>query len=198
MATSLAFYASVNEQRVWLSHALHDVRGWSIANWFRQDRFEEILPQHIGRNLGTDNWHALRIFIGRSDLSAAPVWRNTSVGKEIDFIRSRAIQIVPSATIDEMMLEGRIDIMRASEYQRIGVDPLPLMQWFRLMQRSLEKMLQFDGAYLVGRKGHRSGFPSRRRALVSRDAAAWRHSGHDLKQVPESTIEFDVVLPDCA
>ncbi|MGB5102435.1 MAG: hypothetical protein WBO04_03835 [Steroidobacteraceae bacterium] len=62
---------------------------------------------------------SVQLFLGTASLSPAPQWRVTADRRELDFQRSYAVQLVPSmlSTDGRMLLQGRLAIMRPTDYE---------------------------------------------------------------------------------
>ncbi len=185
------FYATPDEQRVWLTRVLSRHDTW-CARWqpgIGEPEFPfgaALLENSIFR--GNDE---AMLFLGRKDLTALPTWRENERGhRDIDFVRSQAIQVVPSRVVRDVLLEGRIAIMRATYYEDAGISVRPVRKWFHEVGRSLEQ-LRLPGAMLLQRTttGRIKEWQS---VIISRGAADWRQSGGSLKQFVDGGVEFDV------
>lgn len=139
-----------------------------------------------------------RLFLGRSELSPQPKWRDSDRRIELDAVASRAIHLVPSHVQGCVLLEGRMDILTSGYYEERGLDAAPLKNWFAIVRRSLEKSIHVKGARLVVLQSVRDcqPIPSKRRVLIPSEAIAWRRGGGELRQAPEGVVQFDVVLPN--
>jgi hypothetical protein len=144
--TRLEFLAMPDEQLRWIKELLANDGIWCVVrrlppNW-QIEQVEDAgflsnlqlkIPDEIGR---------LQLFFGRSDLVPTPIWRTAENGdRDIDFIRSRAIQFSPSVVVREhVLLEGQMAIMRLGYYEEAGIDPKPLRLWFRDVAKSFVKL----------------------------------------------------------
>lgn len=187
--TNVPFFATHHEQHDWLGRIAGENEGWFVAGGSPTGPI-------IGRlsDLGTfftEGKSAVApIFLGRSDISNGPIWRISAKGKELDFVRSLAIQFVPSVVAGDTMLEGRFDIHRASEYELVGVEHGDLRKWIAQLRRSMRSMWKVPGIgiRLESRDGVRSAVGGT--VLFSPGAVDWYRQGGKLKQFPEGTFSF--------
>src|SRR5262245_16226234 len=104
------FYAMPNEQRAWLTGVLSQNGVWCAKRQPGTEATEYPLAASsvdISDFQGIDDLQPM-FFLGRNDLAASPVWRKTARGdREIDFVRSQVVQIVPARVVGDVLLEGR-------------------------------------------------------------------------------------------
>jgi hypothetical protein len=191
--TRVEFFALPDEQSEWLRQHLPDNTIW-CALW-HPGKDQPLYPASFETvvKLGFRGAHRddIMLFIGRRDIGA-PVWRTTASSKrEIDFIRSRAIQYAPSLVVGERILtSGQLAIMRSAYYHDAGVDDASLKKWFAQMTGSLRRLAS-SGATVVchTRTGERVAYPN---YLVSPGAVEWKKAGRLLKSSPEGPVQFDL------
>ncbi len=191
--TRLEFYATPSEQREWLKRPFSEPGIWGLVWRYGEGYryFPDGLCDVENLQFGGENEDELMLFLGRRDLAETPAWRATPRGDQIDFKKSRAIQFVPSLTIcNHILLEGRIAILRPSEYQTDEIPSKPLLQWFRQVARSLYS-LKAPGTILTQRTADGSQ-KEWQNVIVSSGAVAWRCAGGCLKQFPKGMVEFDL------
>lgn len=194
VTTQVEFYATANEQRRWFELQCQD-QVWMLHWQPQPSRYQVLSPQSIRRlSFQAEHEDHWMLFLGRKDMVQEPMWRETRHGREIDFIKSLAVQFVPSLDYhNQVLLEGRISIMRVEEYQREGLDSRALLQWFKEICRSFKRTIAKRDAVLTqGTIGGRT--KEWRKVLVSEEATSWRLSGRKLKQFLKGEIEFDVRL----
>ncbi|MBX9790669.1 MAG: hypothetical protein K2Y37_17265 [Pirellulales bacterium] len=190
----LCFFAHPSEQVRWLKERLNDPEIWCVgkmgvptSEYFTVDSDSVDSLQFTGIH-GTE----LMLFLGHANLQTDVVWRSTARHiLEIDFVRSQAIQCLPSLIVDASILtEGQLAIMDASYYEEVGIDPRPLQRWFRDVVRSFRALRAPRMA--LGKVDHAAikRWPS---VVVSPGAVDWRKSGRKLKQFPKGAAEFDIV-----
>ena len=189
---SFEFYALPNEQRKWLADQMRNEQVWILA-WSHSKKYFEITNTADLRELAFESEadNNIVIFIGRRDISNI-VWRNTKSGKRIDFIKSQAVQFVPSLTVRKnIVLEGRIGIMRDSEYNENDIDPTPVKKWFRTLNASLRSIMAKD--YAVIQHASTGEIRKLRNTGVTQKAVEWRQKGKMLRQFPDGEVIFDVM-----
>jgi hypothetical protein len=191
--TQIEFYAVAEEQRAWLETQCQPgtwIRYWEPS---RPVQHEVLTPQSV-RLLDFEAKHGddWMLFLGRKDMAPESVWLDTAVGRQIDFVKSMAIQFVPSlAYHDKVLLEGRISIMRVENYQQEGIDCAPLLNWFNALCRSFQRAVAKRDA-VVTQRTTEGTIKEWRKVLVSERAVEWRHSGRKVKQFPKGEVEFDI------
>ena len=192
---SFEFYALPDEQRQWLAEIVSQEGIWCLVNSWKPGHGDQYYCIHKEAELKS---HFLPItpkgtlmfFIGRTGLSK-PVWRDSPRGKELDFIRSQAIEFSPSLIVREsILLEGRLAIMRPSEYSLHGIDPNPLSRWYRPIRKSLTSIMTKD--YIVVQRTTTGEIKEWHEIGVTHGAVTWRLGGHLLKQFPQGAVEFDI------
>jgi hypothetical protein len=198
--TQVQFLSTPEEQIKWLTQYLANDGIWWVLRRFPPNwGISAVTGTELLNELQftkVDDIGGLQLFIGRCDLVPSPVWRTTDVGeRDIDFVRSRAIQYDPSLLVDEhILLEGQMAIMRRNYYQEVGIDPNPLRAWFREVATRFRKL--HAGCTVVLRdleRGTESKYPN---IVATRGAVEWRLSGHLLKQFAKGAYEFDVLKND--
>jgi hypothetical protein len=190
--TDVTFFATPEEQRAWLLRLAGDPQLWWLASKPATKQYTSLVAESIQSMPFTGRSYALRLYVGHKDLSPSPVWRQAGSAPELDFIRSRAIQVIPSLVDGEVLLEGHVSIMRPADYQAHGVAFQPLHRWFREVCESLEQTIAPPKATLIVLSPTEPPAPSRRKTALSKGAAAWKKGGGRLKQFSESVIEFDL------
>ncbi len=191
--TSVEFYATTDEQRAWLSKLAANPLFWFVVDAFPASPPRIVSPNELV-DLGFDGPVYLQIFIGRKDRAPGPLWRSAAERNELDFVASQAIQFVPSQARGNVLIEGRMGIMRLAEYERQGVLFEPLHKWFRELARDLEHSVNARELRLIVHSATDADAPSRRPVLISPGAMAWRRSGARLQQVAGSLIDFDLPI----
>jgi len=190
-STSLEFYATPEEQRIWLADLAADSLLWFVVDSFPGSGAALTTVAAL-RDLVLQGAGHVQIFVGRRDLGPGAQWRIAGQRRELDFTASQAIQLVPSLSHEDVLIEGRLAIMRRSEYQRAGIAFEPLAMWFGEVGRSLKAALNARDTHLITYSSTEPPAPSRRKVLVSPGAIEWRKSGKRLQQIPGSLIEFDI------
>jgi len=190
------FFATPDEQRLWLRNLLADKSIWCVLrvfppNWKIEvvtdtEFLEELQLKKDGDIGGFD------LYLGRSDLISAPVWRSTGDGRrDIDLTRSQAIAYDPSMVADgDILLEGQMAIMRGTHYEEAGIDPKPLRKWFGEMTKSFGELSA--GGVVVCRdpnSGKEKEYPD---IIATQGAVQWQRSGRLLKQFVRGAYEFDI------
>ena len=177
-----------HEQRDWLARVSREIDGWFVA--------ESPTGPLVGRLtdvaafFGEPESTPPTLFLGRSDLSDRPIWKIGPRGKDIDFVRSLAIHFVPSVRVGDVLLEGRFDIHRSSEYALAGLDHAGLARWIAQLRRSMRSSWKPDRIRmrLESSDGIRSDIRSA--PLFSPGALDWYRQGRKLKQFREGTLSF--------
>ena len=194
------FFATPEEQLDWLRELLSGDRVWCVVrtlppNW----GIELVASARLLRQLSltkSDATGGTQVFLGRKDLVPVPIWRTEdNGGRDIDFIRSQAIQYSPSVVVREhILLQGQMAIMRRSYYNDAGVDPKPLHQWFRQLANSFSE-LKTAGTVVLRDPAHgtEKAYPD---IIATAQAAEWQRTGHLLKQFVDGAYEFIVRLRD--
>jgi len=130
------------------------------------------------------------MYIGRSDLAHA-AWEKTQSGDKINFVNSQAIQFVASLMVEgRVLLEGRIAIMRPSDYKQHNINPANLMRWYRKMRESLSSIMAHD--FVVIQRTTLGTLKEWRGVGITPGAVALRFKGVLLKQFAEGAVEFDI------
>jgi hypothetical protein len=194
MASEIAFFAGPEEQRRWLYDTLGDTT-WCVAEHTRDQRVTGVDRSQVDELTFERDPLSLQLFLGRRDLCDAPVWRETADGRPtVDFVRSRAVQYVPATIAQDVMIEGRLAIMRDRYYADLGLEFLPFKSWFTSLVTSLERAIHTPGVRVLSRLESEPWAVTPRKILVSPMAIEWRKAGHKLKQAAESRVEFDFVV----
>lgn len=191
------FFATPDEQLGWLEGFLADNDIWCVLRilppmW----RIEQVHDKGFLTTLPlrkADGIGGLQLFFGRRDLVPAPMWRTPENGdRDIDFIRSQAIQYSPSIVVGEhVLLEGQMGIMRRSHYEKSGIDPNPVNAWFNEVASSFARL---GTGIPVTLRDTKSGQERvYKDIIVSFGALEWQRSGHLLKQFLNGAYEFHVV-----
>jgi hypothetical protein len=189
---SYTFYALPEEQRTWLCNLTAIENVWCVGTRW-DNGFHRVAVQDpkdvLSLSFAKGQHHIVALYLGRHDLSP-PIWQQRPNG-DIDFVHSRAIQCVPCLMDEEtILLEGRIGILRPSEYTLQGIDPGPLTRWYRKVRRSLAAIMMPDAVLI-----HHTTLGTVkecRGAGLTPGAVAWRQRGCLLKQFAEGPVEFDV------
>jgi len=193
---SFEFYALPDELQPWLASIIIQDGIWClkrrIGNGVHYDLIRDARDVKA-ISFMVENEDDVILFIGRSDLSPI-VLENKAHSTSLDFIRSQAIQFVPSTIAKEViLLEGRLAIMRPSEYKLHGIDPKPLSQWYRHIQKSLASIMTRDN--IVVQRTSTGKLKEWREIGITQGAVSWRRNGRLLKQFPRGEVEFDVTNP---
>jgi hypothetical protein len=194
---SFEFYALPNEELQWLAGVLTQKNIWCWVYWHPAEGGKGYEPIKTADDLkklsfNTKYEGGLKFFLGRTDLTNI-VWRETLGGKkEIDFIKSQAIEFWPSLIVmDNILLEGRLAIMPPSEYTLQGIDPKPILRWYKEVRKSLTSMMSKE--YIVVQRTTNGKLKEWREIGLTPGAISWRLSGRLLKQFPRGEVEFDVM-----
>ena len=139
--------------------------------------------------------NASMIFLGNETLMPKPVFEFTPKGgRRLNLVQSKAIQFVPSALVERrVLLEGRMAIMRKSDYQLDAIPWEPIVEWFRSVSQSFKDTIGHKGAILI-QNTTLGTVKEWHQVMVSQDAVNWRRTGGLLKQFPRGEVEFDVKL----
>jgi hypothetical protein len=188
---SFVFYATPEEQRHWLMEQIEKNKVWMVGWSFGRKYFEIRNPDDL-KSLSFDAKHVdnLIIYLGRYDL-ARPVWQRVQNENRIDFINSQSIQFVPSLPVGkDILLEGRVGIMRPSEYKVHGIDPAKISQWYRKTRESLSSIM-LDSVVIIQKTttGKVKEWPAIR---ISPGAVARHRKGGLLKQFPDGAVQFEI------
>lgn len=190
--THLEFYSTPDEQREWLQKQVSDLAVWVVL-WTPGRDCCYYPPGNLNvtsLKFNATNADEIMLFLGCKELAEKPGWRESPHGNEIDFKKSRTIQFIPSLVVGEILLEGRLAIMRELEYEQDGIDPKPLFRWYRQVVKSLASIKAPEAVITQQTSlGDLKEFPS---VVVSLGAIKWRCKGRRLKQFPGSAVEFDV------
>lgn len=189
--TSLEYYATPSEHRAWLATLAADPQLWFVVDSF-PELAEAPATATVLRELTFQGRGHAQVFLGRNDLGPGPQWRIAGRRNELDFVVSQAVQLIPSVTQGDVLVEGRMAIMRRSDYERNGITFEPLRNWFREVGASLRKSLKTREMRLITRSATEAPATSARKVSVSPGAIAWRRGGKRLQQVAGSLIEFDI------
>lgn len=185
MLTSLAFFATIDEERAWLARILPTV-DWCVVDEVRPERRSVVISAtDLLGYFGAVELGESRVFMGRRALSQSPIWRQAGQRRELDVVRSRVIQFVPSLAIGEVLIEGRIDVLDSAAYSKRDIDPRPIQDWFREARRLLVDVLCGTTTSEEDARGSRVGS-----TVFSSGAIAWFRGGGRLKQFLESNIEI--------
>lgn len=191
--SQLSFFALPHEQINCLSSILTDAN-W-ILLWSALDRFtyRKILPREINAqnfNVGVeDEW---MLFIGFVDVVSNPQFIPSDGRYTLDFAASCAVQYVPSFVAnDNILLEGRLAIMRNSCYSCEPVLQKTFVNRYAELRSSVTTCVKCEGAMLtqVTTNGIKKILKS---VAVSQGAAQWRTNGNSLKQFICGQVEFGV------
>lgn len=189
---SYEFYALPEEFNKWLLKLISDDSVWCMA-WYpgKDDPYYLIRDKDISSlSYQAEFEDSVMFFVGRRELSDI-VWEDTKRGKRIHFIKSQAIQIVPSLIVQErILLEGRMAVMRPSEYTLQGIDPKPILRWYKQVRKSLTSIMSRE--YIIIQRTTTGKIKEWLEVGVTPAAVAWYHRGHLLKQFPQGAVEFDI------
>jgi len=193
--TRLEFYALPEEQKAWLQALLKQQPVWCICERSCLREPVRVEPQDVvNLNFETKTEFEWALFLGLKTLTKAPVFRPTPQGSTLDFVKSLAIQYVPSLVCaPDILIEGQLAVMRKFEYELAKLPWQHLFQWFRELTRSFRRTLGFKGAVLV-QHTTLGTVKEWRGVLLSKGAVEWRLNGRRLKQFPRGEVEFDLRL----
>jgi hypothetical protein len=192
-ATIYPFYATIDEQKKWLVQLLSAKDVWCLL-WTPSDgaRYFPIGITELKKiSFEAEHEDDLMLFLGCRGLTIEPVWLETPRGVRLDFIRSQALQLVPSLVVENtILLEGRLSVMRRGEYERVGVNPTKLIKWYRKIRKSLVSLMSSN--HILVQKTSDGKIKLWTDVGISPGAVLWYHEGHSLKQFPQSPVEFDI------
>lgn len=183
------FFATRDEQRQWLIDQSLVENVWMFG-WSFLTKYFEITGGSDIKNLRPEEEYLF--YIGRSGL-AYPMWRKIKGGErnDIDFVRSQAIQFVTSFIAEEnILIQGRLGIMRLPEYKPQGIDPAPISRWYRQIRKSLSSIMTHD--VIVVQRITNGSLKEWRDIGITPGAVAWRRRGGLLKQFAKGSVEFDI------
>lgn len=116
--TAQEFFWTPQELLTWLHRVCEELGLWFVV-WRVGQSAEQVDPGSIQLSMfqGAKE-DSVQLFLGAKSLCPEPQWRVAGDRREMDFTRSYAVQLVPSIlSIDGgMLLQGRLAIMRASDY----------------------------------------------------------------------------------
>jgi len=189
-----SFYSLPEEFNKWLLKLILENSVWCMA-WYPgiNDLYYFVRDNKdvLSLSYQTEYEDSLILFIGRRDLSDI-IWEDNKRGKRIHFIKSQAIQLVPSLIVQEcILLEGRMAVMRPSEYSLHGIDPKPILQWYKQVRKSLASIMSKE--YIVVQRTASGKLKEWREIGLTPGAISWRLSGRLLKQFPRGEVEFDIM-----
>jgi hypothetical protein len=188
---SFEFYATPDEQKQWLVNQIRDETIWMLG-WSFTRKYFQVQSANDIKDLSFEakNPDDLIIYIGRSDL-AHVLWSSAPSVDKIDFISSQAIQFVASITVEgRILLEGRIAIMRPSDYKLCNIDPTNLSRSYRKIRKSLSSIMAPD--FVVVQRTTSGVLKEWHGVGVTPGAVSWCRKGILLKQFPEGAVEFDI------
>jgi hypothetical protein len=112
------FFWTPHELQAWLIRVCDELGLWLVL-WRVGRNADNVNPDAIQPSMFesvADD--AIQIFLGSPSICPKPVWRIAGDRRELDFIRSYAVQLVPSvlAVDHKTMLQGRLAIMRPVDY----------------------------------------------------------------------------------
>ena len=196
--TSLEFYITPTEQQNWLDQLVSDSRVWCVFKRFGQT-YREYPDGDDKRGclqFDAKNERDLLLYIGHKEIVPSPVWRTTLRGQQdIDFKKSCAIQLIPSLVVNnEILLEGRLAILRKAEYEEEKINPRPLFHWFRKVVSTLDS-LRFPGAVLA-QQTTKGTIKQWKEVLVTPGAVQWWQKGYKLKQFPRGEVAFSIQIQE--
>ncbi|MBM3240375.1 hypothetical protein FJZ31_29180 [Candidatus Poribacteria bacterium] len=191
--TIYQFYATIDEQKKWLVQILSAKDIWCLL-WKPSDgyRYFPIGITELEKiSFEAEHEDDLMLFLGCHGLTIEPVWLETPRGVRLDFIRSQALQLVPSLVAENtILLDGRLSVMRRGEYERAGVNPTKLFQWYRKIRQSFVALMSSN--HILVQKTNDGKIKRWTDVGISPGAVLWYHEGHSLKQFPQSPVEFDI------
>jgi len=192
----LEFFAMPDEQLRWLGELLAENGIWCVVrklppNWgIKHVTGAQFLTEL--QLTKPDETAGLQLFFGPSDFVPTPIWRIAENGdRDIDFIRSQAIQYCPSMVVREhVLLEGHMAIMRQGYYDEVGIAPKPVQEWFRHVAKSFVR-LRTEGTVVLQdpKLGKQKEYPD---IVATPGALEWQRCGHLLKQFVNGAYEFHV------
>ena len=161
------------------------------------NNFLTLTPKELERvTFEAQTEYACMIFFGQKAREARPIFDFTPRGqRSLNFLQSKAIQFVPSLIVEgRVLLEGRMAIMRKSDYQLHGIPCEPIFGWFHSVAASFKAAVADRAVLLIQQKKGSGTIKEWRQVVVSKHAAKWRRNGRLLKQFPRGEVEFDIKL----
>lgn len=166
---------------------------WCVTERFRVGRRAFVNPSELTIDMLGNRFSKARFFLGRSEELAEARWISDGPSERIDVVRSLAVLFEPSIATSEVVLAGRIAVMRANDYDDAGVDDTELMKWYKALTKSLRTTLASPSkvSLIVSAPGKPKA-PARGSFMVSKEAAQAVQHGLRLKQFAESNIDLEL------
>ena len=185
-----------DEQLSWLQALLSENDIWCVLRKLPPNfGIEQVSGTEFLTDLqlvNADETGGLQLFFGRSDFTPRPIWRTTENGdRDIDFIRSKAIQYCPSIVVGKcVLLEGQLGIMRHGYYEEAGIDPIPVQTWFKEIALSFARLGAVTPLVLRDMENGQERIYAD--IIATSGALEWQRSGHLLKQFLKGAYEFHI------
>ena len=186
--TTQEFFWTPQELLIWVCRVCGKFGLWLVV-WRVGQTAEQIDPTSVQPSIFEDvREDSIQFFLGATSICAFPQWRVVGDRRELDFVRSYSVQLVPSilSTDGPMLLLGQLATMRVADYDN-KKRATELKTLFNRLVAELKHGSDASGVVvqsLVGGDGKR-----RKSILVS---PAVSGSNLKLKQFSRGEVEFRV------
>jgi len=192
---SIAFFATDDEQKAWLTSVGQAYEGWCVADNHADGTLEGSLHE-LTRMFSASSQPYRFLYLGRTDLSPTPVWLSEKIATPIDMAQSSAVRFCPSFVVDDIMVEGRLETLKAQDFPDRDKYQ-PVRKWINTLVKSLTKAWQVDSlrvalhSSIEGPLGAAGG-----RRVISPGAVDWYQRGGRLKQFSDGLTTFELSHED--
>jgi hypothetical protein len=171
----------------WVKHICRDLGLWLVL-WRVGRNAELINPETLLPSMFQGGDDSVQLFLGDPTMCPVPQWRVAGDRRELDFVQSYAMQLVPSlvAPDDTTLLQGRLAIMRSTDYDD-GKRYTELNKLFRRLKADLKR--NSDAGHVVVQSLPDGGRKRWTTMLVSQAVAT---STTKLKQFSRGEVEFGI------
>lgn len=190
MAVAIEFLALPEEQLEWLKDLIGDSNTWC---WIGRS------PSHSSRMVTSpgdldivsfDSEILMEFDLGRFELGK-PVFKYVNERKLLDFNQSLAVQFIPSLILKTNQLtEGQLAISARAWYEDVGIDPAPLIGWYRELSRSWKRLFREDKMVVYRNENE---VLEDRYLHLTEGAVKWWEDGGELRTTANEHIKFEVV-----
>lgn len=186
------FFILPQEFREWLDECLRDSAIWCLVDLPFGPRYQRCAGGNLDQYPLDGQAVGLRFFLGRRDIVAEPVWTGEGERRNLDFVRSRAVLVVPCILQQGTLVEGAISILPRQRYTEVGLERSPLLEWFGELRKSLAGRFDWTGVRLLVCAPGVPDAPYVGPVIISRLAGEASQAGVELKQYFGNRIAFRV------
>lgn len=181
-----AFFWTPEEQQTWLRAVVEEYNLWLVVTLDKRDA-ELINADSIEQSFFQGSEFSTQVYFSAKSISEEPTWDDRYLDRDIHFLRSYAVQFLPSMLSPDgkMLLEGQMAMVPPCEYQ----DQVRAADLERLFRRLVAKMRRDSS------KTHeivQYTDDQRRLRLTTAVGKSVIGSNLILKQLPMAAVEFTV------